>query len=340
MIGGGKNNLQKAGWLVLKAFIVLAALYYLWQKLSHTTDLASIAHYFAELAGRWQTWLLALLALLLSVPNWLLESTKWQRLIAKLEPISSANALRAVLAGLTISTFTPNRIGDYAGRVAYMRESSKGQATVVTVLGNLAQLLVTLVAGAFGAVGTMYLYTIPTWMGHPMALALMLLVTTICCGVAVGLFLRIPRSPNLLNKLKLLRKFERYHRALSWYTRTDLAVTVLFSLARYAVFCAQFLVLLALFQVDVDWWQSLLLISATYLIVTAIPTIALTEIGVREAVAVQLFSLASADALGVVAATFSLWVINLALPTLAGAFFVMSYRPALKPSADAEPATR
>ena len=49
--------------------------------------------------------------------NWLVEALKWRYMISKIENISIMTAYRAVLTGITVSTFTPNRIGEYGGRV-------------------------------------------------------------------------------------------------------------------------------------------------------------------------------------------------------------------------------
>jgi len=99
------------------------------------------------------------------------------------------------------------------------------------------------------------------------------------------------------------------------------------ALVRFMVFSAQYGILLWLFEVHLSLLDVCLLVPATLLVLTAIPTIALTELGVREAAAIQLFALVSDNTLGIVAATFGLWLMNLALPALVGSLFVLSYRP-------------
>ena len=55
--------------------------------------------------------------------NWFLESLKWRFLISKIEKISINRSIRAIFSGITISTFTPNRIGEYGGRVFCLEKS-------------------------------------------------------------------------------------------------------------------------------------------------------------------------------------------------------------------------
>ena len=59
-------------------------------------------------------------------------------------------------------------------------------------------------------------------------------------------------------------------------------------------------------------------------VISIIPTIAISEIGVRGSVAVYLFGLISANALGILSATFVLWLINLLIPAIIGTFFVFT----------------
>jgi hypothetical protein len=58
-----------------------------------------------------------LLALALVPVNWGLEAWKWHRLAGTWSR-TFGRSLRAVLVGLTLGFATPNRVGDYAGRIS------------------------------------------------------------------------------------------------------------------------------------------------------------------------------------------------------------------------------
>src|SRR5690606_12786240 len=45
--------------------------------------------------------------------NWSIEALKWKRLLSGFLKIDFWRALRAVLAGVTVAMFTPNRVGEY-----------------------------------------------------------------------------------------------------------------------------------------------------------------------------------------------------------------------------------
>ena len=61
----------------------------------------------------------------------------------------------------------------------------------------------------------------------------------------------------------------------------------------------------------------------TELTMTIIPTIALTELGVRGSVALYFIGLISSNDIGIVTASFTLWFINLAIPAIIGSAFVL-----------------
>ena len=67
--------------------------------------------------------------------NWLVEALKWRYMISKIENISIMTAYRAVFTGITVSTFTPNRIGEYGGRV-FCLEKGRQQLKKVERLGE------------------------------------------------------------------------------------------------------------------------------------------------------------------------------------------------------------
>jgi hypothetical protein len=49
-----------------------------------------------------------------------LEILKWQNLVSSFKPISVAEATKQVLAALTAGIFTPNGVGEYAGKAIFL----------------------------------------------------------------------------------------------------------------------------------------------------------------------------------------------------------------------------
>ena len=101
---------------------------------------------------------------------------------------------------------------------------------------------------------------------------------------------------------------------------------LLYSVGRYIIFTAQFFILLNLFSVEVSYINSMILTSTMLFVISIIPTIAITEIGIRGSVALYLFTLVSNNSIGILSATLCLWIINLVLPALIGILFIFTLR--------------
>lgn len=323
---------KKTLGFLLKITIVVFALYFLYQQLTSKKaiegfDIAFIKQTILENQS------LVVLVFLMMFFNWLVEAIKWKFLISKIEKVSMLTSLRAVFSGITVSVFTPNRIGEYGGRVFCLEKADRMQGVLITVLGSMAQLLTTIF---FGSMGILFLnnyipelqelyqemeYTFPLMLFMLLLLNILLLL----------LFHNISVISNLMDKYGWLSKYKKYKEVFTFYNTQELAFVFLFSIIRYAIFTTQFFILLNLFGVDISYFDSIILTMVMLFIISIIPTIAISEIGIRGSVSVYLFGLVSANTLGILSATFVLWAINLLLPAIIGAFFVFTLKFFRKP---------
>jgi len=273
--------------------------------------------------------------LLLMAVNWLTETLKWQYLIAKIEKVSLRNSLIAVLTGVTVSIFTPNRVGEYFGRAFLLREASPVKAILLTIVGSMSQLLVTVFAGSVALLVFLPVY-FPfsgTW---NLAMYLGILAGIVTANVAFVLFyFNVPLLGSLSGwvEKKNWDRISSYLKVLNEFSRRELLNVLMMSLLRYGVFGFQFFLVLMLFGIPVTPVQATMAIPVIYLALAAIPTVALSELGVRGSVAIFVLGIITTGtlagaampgglSLAIVSATTLLWIINLAIPALAGAFFV------------------
>lgn len=313
--------------LLLKITIVVLAFYFLYQQVVSKKafdgfDLLFIKQTIFKNQG------LIILVFFMMLFNWFLEAVKWKFLIKKIEKVSILTALRAVFSGITVSVFTPNRVGEYGGRVFCLEKADRIQAVLITVLGSMAQLLTTIF---FGSMGLLFLNNyIPELekLYHEMdfsypLLFFMLLFLNI---LLLLLFHNISVISNLMDKFNWLSKYKKYKEVFTYYNAQELMMVFLLSIFRYAIFTTQFFILLKLFAVDISYFDAIVLNMVMLFAISVIPTIAISEIGVRGSVALYLFSLVSANAIGILSATFLLWVINLLVPAIIGNFFVFTLK--------------
>jgi hypothetical protein len=121
----------------------------------------------------------------------------------------------------------------------------------------------------------------------------------------------------------LLRSLHRPAQVLSQVPTAALRWVLTLSALRYLVFAGQFVGRLWWLEVQVPLPVMVAAVTVIYLVSTLIPTMLLTELGVRGSVAVGILAPLGGDAALVLLATFSVWAINLVLPALAGSVILL-----------------
>jgi hypothetical protein len=140
-------------------------------------------------------------------------------------------------------------------------------------------------------------------------------------------FLAILRDKLLRSKLK---KFRKHLAVFSDFRPRNMAYVIGMSFLRYIVFTIQFLVLLKFFSVPVPLFDGVIIISLIFFVLSIVPTITLTELGIRDSAAVYFFGIyfshsggmSDSILIGILSAATLLWIINLAIPAVIGTFFV------------------
>ena len=100
--------------LLIKLLILGGAFYFIYDQLVHNDKLNWVL--FIEKFNENKSFLGISFLLLLSVLNRFFEILKWQNLVSYLHKISLFDATKQVLGALTAGLFTPNGIGEYAGK--------------------------------------------------------------------------------------------------------------------------------------------------------------------------------------------------------------------------------
>jgi hypothetical protein len=274
-------------------------------------------------AQAWKFWMV----IALSCVNWGLEARKWQELMKHLQPINFFVALKGVLSGVTFSLNTPNRMGEYGGRVLYVNEGNRLKSVSLSIAGSICQLTITVLMGCGGLFFLLYTSNTETVMGLSIYWIRVLLVLSLCAGAFLLLFLfRLSWIIRLLEKIPGLARYLHYIRVLDEFTPKLLLRLLLLSFARYLVFVLQYILLLHVLKVEVGWQQGFWLISILYLVMAIVPSFAIADLGIRGKFSTELLSLYSANTIGILGTTFGIWFINLFIPALAGSYFIITKR--------------
>jgi hypothetical protein len=318
---------KKTIGFLLKIGIVAFALFFLYEQLTAKSSVEQFngADFLEQVKGHYGVLLIIVLMMFL---NWFLEALKWRFLIRKIEDVSVVRSVRAIFSGITVSAFTPNRVGEYGGRVFCLEKADRIQAVLITVIGSMAQLLTTIM---FGSIGLLFL---PSYKSEfslffdnvSFAFPVFAFILIVLNTLLILLFLNASVLSSVLSTIPFLKKFKKYNSVFSFYSFEELLKVLGYSIARYFVFTTQFFILLQLFDVSIAYTDAFILIATMLFVISVIPTIAITEIGVRSSVALFLFGLVSSNTIGILSATFLLWVINLLLPSLIGVIFIFSLK--------------
>jgi uncharacterized membrane protein YbhN (UPF0104 family) len=273
----------------------------------------------------WQ--LLSATALMLV--NWGIEARKWQVVIRKIQPISFFQSWKAIHAGVTMAFFTPNRVGEYVGRVLYIQEGKRMQAVPLTIVCSMAQLLVTWLAGIAGII---YLKWHLSQSGTEDSSQLfwmnaVLFVTIGAAVILTLLYFRLSWLVRWIEKIPKIDRFIGWIRVLDDFNATILIRILSLSIVRYAVFIGQYYLLFSAFIVPLDMAQVFGSVSVVFLVLSIVPTITIIfELSLRWSTSIEVVQIFSINTAGILATSLAIWIINLVIPALVGSLLILGIK--------------
>ena len=305
-------------WLVS----LLALGYVSWKLWEDRTSLAEIWNHIG-----WENIGWIALAALLVIPNLGLEALKWRQVLHPLYPdVTLKQSTKAILAGMATGIWTPGKVGEYAGRVLYLKEGQRMGALLATFIDRLCQLTITLLAGVWGLS--------PLASGRPedalfseevdkglYFLTLLSLTLTITFLLSPSqLTSRIPESWTRRKWLKDLKEAPQH------FQEKDLIPVLAMAALRYIVFTSQYLILLLAFGYEGSLQMAVLMIMVVFVAKSVVPVPGILELGIRESIAVQAFAWIGLGAAPAIQATLLLYLINILLPTLVGVWMLRGWQ--------------
>jgi hypothetical protein len=264
------------------------------------------------------------LAFIMMIPNWLLESAKWKKLILHLHEASFLSATQSVLVGITCSIFTPYRLGEYFGRPIFLPKEKRTSGVLANIIGSISQNIVTYSLGIVGTI--LYISSIPeNQMGSSSQTAIVFALILLN-----GLFLLFYFQPSIL--INFIRRFPISEKRLDkfefikHYSKRELLLILFIGFARYLIFFTQYYLLLLAFDIKINIIEAFTAISLSYVFLFSIPGIPIADIGIRGSLALFFLGIYSKNEIGIISASSSLWVINLAIPAIIGSIILMQHK--------------
>ncbi len=250
--------------------------------------------------------------------NWGIESYKWKHIIQPLENISILQAIKGVLAGVATGFFTPNRIGEFGGRILYLNHADKISSSISTIAGSFAQLIATVTFGCLAMVA----YNIDLHLTNYYITALLFFIAIILSTCLLVLYYNFSKIADLFSLRLYIPRFYDKFAHLKNASSAYLSKIMWLSIFRYFTFCVQYVLLLNFFHVNISIEHAFVCVSVIYLLHTAIPTIAIIEAGVRGAGALAVIGLYTNQPTEILLAAYTLWIVNIILPSLLGLYLI------------------
>ncbi|MEO8174401.1 MAG: lysylphosphatidylglycerol synthase domain-containing protein [Sediminibacterium sp.] len=265
----------------------------------------------------------------LMLVNWGIEARKWQYLMNFIQKISFRKALKAVFAGQALGFNTPNRVGEPAGRVIFLDEGNRLRGMVLSIVGGMSQTIVIFVSGLMA----LSYFRLQIFNDSHRITGLSIfwldgLIYTIIIGTILFmlLYFRLSWTTKWFERIPLIAKHKFFVEKVEDLHWKELTRILVFSFFRYVVIVVQYVLMLQVFEVNIDWIQAAGMVSVMLFVLALVPTIGLAELGFRGKIGLQLFGMLSSNSVGIIAAAAGIWIINLIIPAITGSLFILGIR--------------
>ena len=296
--------------LIIKLLIVGGAFYFIYNQLANNDKLDWDK--FLILFQKNQSVAGVGFILLLSVLNRFFEILKWQNLVIIIHKISKAEATRQVLAALTAGLFTPNGVGEYAGKAIFYHKSETKQIVFLNLICNGIQMVLTVLFGIFGLLyfnGTYNVVNTRT--------------VLILFGVLSFTFALLFSVKKLTLKgysiEKLIQKINEIPKSIH-------RKNILLAICRYIVFSHQYYFLFLAFYVDLPYLTLMSAITSVYFLASSLPTFQFLDFAVKGSVAVYFFGILGVNEWIVIFISTLMWFLNVVLPVIIGSYYVLNFK--------------
>ncbi|MBB6131562.1 lysylphosphatidylglycerol synthase domain-containing protein [Mucilaginibacter lappiensis] len=262
------------------------------------------------------------IVVLLMVVNWVLEAFKWQYLAQRLVNISIWESVEAVFCGLTWAISTPNRVGEYGGRVLFLPNRKRIHGVFAMAVGAFGQIIMTNLLGLIAIIWLFYKYIpVSAWL-----FVVIILISALTMSILLICFFHIKVIINLLNRIAFLRKYHRFFDIMGRYKTKELIRILGFSMARYFTFTIQYCIVFHLLIPQFAFFPMVMMLFVYFFVTSAVPSLDLLDVGVRSFTASHLFAYVTDQKIAIIAGVSSIWLINLIIPAILGSLFVFKLK--------------
>lgn len=258
------------------------------------------------------------IAIVMVIPNWLIESYKWgSGMNSYNATISHGDAIISVLSGVTLGIITPARVGEYAGRMILVGKEKYAQSLIVTFLCSISQLLVTLIIG-----GVTFMLSYKSFEFEGFSYDLIVYLGLGVFAVLFCAYLNLAQVISLFEKVEWLKNKMKGLSGIENNFGLQIKLLLL-AAGRYLVYTLQYILVLRFCGVAVASWLLFSHITMIFFLQSLMPLPPFASFFARTGIALVILASLNINELVNVMSSMILWIINLSLPALAGLYFII-----------------
>lgn len=296
--------------LLIKLLIVGGAFYFIYTQLANNDKLDWAK--FQKLVLEKQSFANITFILFLTFLNRFLEILKWQNLVEVIRKIKLGEASKQVLGALTAGLFTPNGIGEYAGKALFFEKAQAKKIVFLNLICNGIQMILTIVFGIFGLLYFNAHFDVITTKTVGILFGILTLLVTV-------LFFTKKISIKGYSIEKLIHKINEIPKRIH-------QKNILLAIGRYLVFSHQYYFLFLIFDVEMPYFLLMATIASVYFLASSLPTFQFLDFAVKGSVAVYFFGLLDVNEWIVVFISTLMWFLNVVIPVVIGSYFVLNFK--------------
>ena len=304
--------------LALKVLILTFTFAYIYLKVLHNETINTYG-FFEKIFSK--NALLPILGfILLASFNWFFEILKWKTIVSEIKSITFLISLKQSLASLTVSLATPNRIGEYGAKAYFFNKNLRKKVMLYNLFHNTIQMLITTLLGVFGLIVLFKKNKFGFAIDH-IVLKIIILALIVLGVLIVGFLFR--KQQIIIKGLTISKLFDNL-KGLSIGIKLKM---ILFSFIRYLFFGYLFYQLLLFFGAYINMTEAIPYIFSMYFLASIIPALSIFDVVIKGGVAVWVFSLLGVSENIVLSTVFCMWILNFIIPSIIGAYFLITYKP-------------
>ncbi len=263
---------------------------------------------------------------LIGIPlHWIFEIIRWRRLILKTTYLTFGQAAIAVISGLTMAIFTPNRIGEIFTRVFVLPKNKRAEAVALTGINTFSLLIIIQFFGILG---------LAVYLNHPengdiipfLQKPIVPYVAMIISVILLVAYFNLNWIKYLSRILKIQSRYPGFTDVFSKLKLIDKIENLFWSAAKYMTYTLQYYFLLKYMGLDGSAGFLLPAIMAIYLIMNYLPVITIGEVGVKGSITLLMLEQGPESSIGILATALAIWILNLAIPAVIGSILLKKIR--------------